>query len=410
MMKEKQPKKDYVVKRSYLRHMAPMAVWLGAVAAVGWLFHQRSENFQMVGIAQSEVRQVASDCVARITDIPVDLFQPVKAGQTLAILNTVPANEWMTEAQLRSQVATAAAEIERLMALLIPTQEELLANAANLQISHADNQRRFAVDVEAARLNALKVQTEIADAEILLNSLAIQLQSTEKLVQEKVVVSFELEKIRIDHESAAKKIREYQETLKQAQADQAEAERRREEFARQELPRTSVDDALEAIRKEAKVQEVLIKGLQEQIAAFKARATVELKSPIDGVVIPISGKANETLLKRQGEETIRRAGEVVAAGDPILAVAQTEPTEIIAYASEQQVGFLEEDMNVELVKMRYPAQIAQSRVLSIGPTIELMPQRLWRSPTAPQWGRPVVIALPVGLAIIPGELVGIRGL
>jgi len=266
------------------------------------------------------------------------------------------------------------------------------------------------VDVEAARLNVLKVQTEIADAEILLNSLAVQLQSTEKLVEEKVVVPFELEKVRTDYESAAKKIREYQEALRQAQEDQTQAERRRDEFARQELPQTSVDDALEAIRKEARVQEELIKGLQRQIVAFRARTAVEIKSPIDGVVIPISGKANEALLKRQGEETIRRAGEVVAAGDPILAVAQTEPTEIIAYASEQQAGLLEQQMRVELVKMGYPSQIAQSRVLSIGPTIELMPQRLWRSPTIPQWGRSVVIEVPAGLAVIPGELVGIRGL
>ncbi|NLH40931.1 MAG: HlyD family efflux transporter periplasmic adaptor subunit [Planctomycetes bacterium] len=409
-MKEKQAKKDYMVKRSYLRHVVPMIVWLGAVAAVGWLFYQRSESFQIVGIAQSEVRQIASDCVARITDIPVELFQPVKAGQTLAILNTVPADEWMTETELKSQIATAAAEIDRLMASLIPTQEELLANAADLQINHADNQRRFAVDAEAARLNVLKVQTEIADAEILLNSLAVQIRATEKLVEEKVVVAFELEKLKIDYESTAKKIHECQEQLEQAKEAQTQAELRREEFERQTLPQTSVDDALEAIRKEARVQEELIKGLQEQIAALKARMAVEIKSPIDGVVIPISGKANEALLKRQGEETIRRAGEVVAAGDPILAVAQTEPTEIIAYANEQQIGLLEQDMNVELVKMRYPAQIAQSHVLSIGPTIELMPQRLWRSPTIPQWGRPVVIEVPAGLAIIPGELVGIRGL
>ena len=91
-------------------------------------------------------------------------------------------------------------------------------------------------------------------------------------------------------------------------------------------------------------------------------------------------------------------------------MAQTEPTEIIAYASEQQAGLLEQQMRVELVKMGYPSQIAQSRVLSIGPTIELMPQRLWRSPTIPQWGRSVVIEVPAGLAVIPGELVGIRGL
>ncbi|HNU31641.1 MAG TPA: HlyD family efflux transporter periplasmic adaptor subunit, partial [Sedimentisphaerales bacterium] len=104
------------------------------------------------------------------------------------------------------------------------------------------------------------------------------------------------------------------------------------------------------------------------------------------------------------------AGEVVSAGDPILAVAQTQPTEIVAYANEQQVGYLKDDMTVELVKMRYPAQIAQSNVRSIGPTIELLPQRLWRSPTIPQWGRPVVIAVPPGLDLVPGELVGVRGL
>ncbi len=409
-MKENQPKKDYVVKRSYLRHAVPMTVWLGAVATVGWLFYQRSESFQIVGIAQSEVRQVASDCTARIFDIPVELFQPVKAGQTLAVLNTVPASESTTEPELKSQVATAAAEIERLMASLIPTQEQLLADAAGLQINHADNVRRFAVDAESARLHVLEIQAAIASEEILLNGLALDLQATEKLVAQKVIVPFELEKVRGQHDSTIKKIDEYQQELKQARDDQAEAERRRDQFSQQEVPQPSVDYALEAIRKEAKVQEELMNGLQMQIAAFRARTSVELKSPIDGVVIPISGKANEALLKRQGEETIRRAGEVVAAGDPILAVAQTEPTEIVAYANEQQVGLLEQDMNVELVKTRYPAQIAQSRVLSIGPTIELLPQRLWRSPTVPQWGRPVVIEIPRGLTVIPGELVGIRGL
>lgn len=409
-MKENRPKKSIMVKRSYLRHMVPMTVWLGAVMAVGWLFHQRSESFQVVGIAQSEVRQVASDCTARIIDIPVTLFQPVKAGQTLAVLNTVPASESTTEANLRTQVATAAAEIERLMASLIPAQEELLANTADLQISHADNVRRFAIDAESARLHVLEIQAAIASEQIVLNGLEIDFRTTEKLVEEKVVVPLELEKIKVQRDSTIKKIDEYEQELQQAREDQAEAERRRDEFARQQVPQPSVDDALEAIRKEARVQEELMKGLQEQILAFKARTAVEIKSPIDGVVIPISGKANETLLKRPGEETIRRAGEVVSAGDPILAIAQTEPTEIVAYANEQQVGLMEQDMNVELVKMRYPAQIAQSRVLSIGPTIELLPQRLWRSPTIPQWGRPVVIEIPRGLAVIPGELVGVRGL
>ncbi|HNU30626.1 MAG TPA: hypothetical protein PKN00_15625, partial [Sedimentisphaerales bacterium] len=307
-MEEKRPPSRVAVKRSYVRHLTPMVVWLGAVMVVGWLFYQRSESFQMVGIAQSEVRQVASDCTARIVDIRVDLFEPVTAGQVLAVLNTVPASELTTEAELQAQVATAAAEIERLMASLIPTQDQLLVEKADLQISHADNQRRFIVDAEAARLHVLQIQTEIASEEILLNGLAVDVQATEKLVQQEVVVPFELEKLKIQYDSTARKIKEYQVELEQAQADQAQAERRRDEFAQQQLPQQSIDDALEAIRKEARVQEELMKGLRAQIAAFKARSAVEVKSPIDGVVIPISGRANEVLLKRQGEETIRRAG------------------------------------------------------------------------------------------------------
>jgi multidrug resistance efflux pump len=399
-----------MVKRSYLRHAVPVVVWLGAVSIVGWLFYQRSESFQIVGIAQSEVRQIASDCTARIVAVQVELFQPVTAGQTLAVLNTVPASEWTTEAELRTQVATAAAEIERLMASLIPTQEQLQLDSASLQINHADNARRFALDIESARVHGLQVQAAIADAEIELNGVAVDLQATRQLVEKKLLTPFELEKLQVQHDSIAKKIEDYRQELAQTRRDQEQSERRRDQFSQQQVPSPSIDEALDAIRMEAKVQEEIMKGLHAQIAAMKARTAVEIRSPIDGVVIPISGQANEVLLKRQGEESIRRAGEVVAAGDPILAVAQTEPTEIVAYASEQQIGLLAQDMSVELVKIRYPAQIAESQIISIGPTIELLPQRLWRSPTIPQWGRPVVIRVPPGLSLVPGELVGVRGL
>lgn len=409
-MKRKRPREIHIFRRSYMRHAVPVIVWLGAVATVGWLFQERSESIQIVGIAQSEVHQVASDCTARITDIQVELFQPVKAGQTLAVLNTVPASEWAVAAELQAKVATSAAEIEQLMASLIPTQERMLTDAADLQIGLAGNRRRFAVDVESARLHVLRLQAAMASEQITLNGLALELQAAERLVEEKAISPFELERVRIQHDSTAKTIQEYEQQLQQARADQVETERRYEEFLKQELPLQSIDEALEAIHKAVKVRQEVMKGLQAQIAALQARTAVELKSPIDGVIIPISGRANEVLLKRPGEETIRRPGEVISAGEPILAVAQTEPTEILAYASEKQIGRLEKDMAVELVKIRHPAQIARSRVVSVGPTIELMPQRLWRSANMPQWGRPLVVEIPPGLMLVPGELVGIRGL
>jgi len=178
----------------------------------------------------------------------------------------------------------------------------------------------------------------------------------------------------------------------------------------QEVVRPSVPHALEVIRKEIKVQEEVMKGLLKQLKALESRGAVELTAPIDGVVIPLYVQANEALQRRPGEHVMRRAGEVVTAGEPILAVAEKEPSEIIAYASEQQIGALKGRTKVQLVKATTPAQLARSNIVSIGPTIELMPQRLWRNPTIPQWGRPVVIGVPQGLSVIPGEIVGIRGL
>jgi multidrug resistance efflux pump len=171
-----------------------------------------------------------------------------------------------------------------------------------------------------------------------------------------------------------------------------------------------VDHALEVIRKEIRVQERVMEGLRQQLEALEAREAVELTSPIDGVVIPLYVQANEALQQRPGEHVMRRAGEVVTAGEPVLAVAQEKPSEIVAYVSEQQIGLLKDNMQVQLVKAAPPAQIAQSRVVAIGPTIEIMPQRLWRNPTMPQWGRPILIDVPQGLTVVPGEVVGIRGL
>jgi multidrug resistance efflux pump len=401
---------NHKLRRSYLRHMIPVVVWLSAVASVALLFRQRAQRFELVGIARGEVRQVAASSTGRITDISVELFQPVSAGQTLAVVNTVLDNEQMVESELTTQFNAAAAEAERLMALMIPTQEQLEMDAADLQINREDNYRRFIVDAESARLRIFELQARIASDRVTLDDLAMEVKVREKLLEDEAIVPYELERVKVQHQSLARKIEEDERLLEQAKADLEEAERRRDEFAEQEVPTQSVKEALEAIRKEIKVQEQLMKGLLEQLAALRSRRAVELKSPIDGVVIPIRAEDNEVLHQRPGEQVVRRTGEVVAAGDAILAVSQSQPTEIVAYVNEQQLEFVREQMAVELVKTRTPLQIAQASVLSIGPTMELMPQRLWRNPTVPQWGRPILISVPPGLSLVPGEVVGIRGL
>jgi len=402
--------KNHEHKRFYLRHAVPVTVWLVAVASVVWLFQERASRFEVVGIARGEVREVAATSTGRIKDITVTLYQPVMAGQTLAVVDTILDNEQTLEAELRAELAEAVAEIEHLAAQLIPTEDAMQTEAQNLEISRTGDLNRLAIDVDNYRVRVMQLQATILADEMTLDDLDAQQKTLEKLVAEGAIALQELDTVKGQRASLARKIKGDSALLDQAKVGVVKAEERLGQFSRREVARPSVNQALEVIHKEIRVQEELMQGLLGRLKALKSRETVELKSPIEGRIIPIPVQENDALNQRPGERVMRRIGEVVRAGDPIVAVALEEPTEVVAYVNEQQLSALKKDMAVELVKIRTPAQIAESRIAEISPTMELMPQRLWRSPNSPQWGRPVLISIPPGLSLVPGEVVGIRGL
>lgn len=397
-------------KYFYLRHAVPVTVWLVAVAGVAWLFYQRAQRFEVVGIARGQVRQVAVSSTARIKEISVSLYQPVTVGQTLAVVDTILDNEQTLEVELNGELAGVMAEIEHLAAQLIPTQESMQADKSNLEISRTGDLNRLAMDVDNYKVRVMQLQGTIAKDELTLCDLTSERKINEKLLEDDVIAPFELDRIKAQCDSLARKIEEDTHLLNQSKEDMAKAQDRLKEFAGQAIAEPSVDQALEVIRKEIGVQEEHMKGLIERLKALKSRKAVELKSPIEGVIIPIPVRPNDALSQRPGEQVMRSVGEVVTAGDPILAVSLKEPTEIVAYVTEEQLNLLKQDMSVTLVKVRTPAQLATAQVASVSPTMELMPQRLWRSPTVPQWGCPVLINIPPGFSLVPGEVVGIRGL
>ncbi len=409
-MKRTAAPKNHEHKRFYLRHAVPVTVWLVAVIGVVVLFYQRAQRFQIVGIARGRIFQVSPTSTGRIKEIPVELYDPVRTGQTLAVVDTILDNEQGEEAKLRAELAGVTAEIEHLAAQLIPTQEKMQAENADIQNSRAGDLRQFTTDVESAHLRILELQATTATDQITLSELSTRRKMLEKLVAEEAIAPYQQEEVKIQEEALAKKIEENEKLLAQARIDRGAAQRRLDQFMQQTVVRPSEDNVLEVIRKGITVQEERMNGFFEQIKALRSRQAVELKSPIDGIVIPISLRENDALQQRPGEQVLRRAGEVVRAGDPILAVAQMEPSEIVAYVNEQQVDLVKEKMSVELVKTTTPAIIAQSQVLSVGPTMELIPQRLWRNPNTPQWGRPILVGIPPGFSLVPGEVVGIRGL
>ncbi len=402
--------KSYWFRHLYMRFL-PVLVWLGTVACVVALFQHRAERFEILGFAQGQVRHVKATCTGRLKSVPVQLFKNVSLGDTVAVIDTVLDNEHLLEGQLKAQLDTARAEIEHLMAQLVPTQETMLAEAANLETDKVEAQRRYAVDVENARVRILETKTLIASDRIILDDFAVEVKIVQELLAEEAVVPYELQKAQVAYNTLAKKIEENERLLEQSEQDLKQAQERCDEFALRQMQYPSVDSALEVIRKEIAVRERLMDELWVQLEALELRQTVELKAPFDGVVIPLYGRAGEVVLRRPGESILRRPGEVVLAGEPILAIAKAKPSEIIAYATEEQIDQVQEGMKVTVIKRPYPptkGKIDSSRVVHVGPTMERKPERLWQNPNISEWGLPILIEIPRGWELVSGELVGIR--
>jgi multidrug resistance efflux pump len=382
-------------------HILPVLVWLAAAVSVGMLFHHRSQRFEVLGIAQGNVREIAATCTGRLKSVPVQLFEEVHRGDVVAIINTVLDNE-----HLEAELATTSAEVQHLQAELAHTQEALLAEAANLETDRIVAQRRFSVDVENARLHVLELKTLLETDRMTLEDLQLnnQIFITRNISDQNDVAHYERQKMKVEYNVLAKKIEENEHLLAQAESDLEHARQRHDEFARRQLHPPPVDSALEVIRRAIKVQE---QRMEELLAR---RTELVLKSPIDGVVSQILRRP----VRRTGEGVVRqmmlREGEAVLEGDPILTVAESKTSEVIAWVKGERLGWVREGMTVELIKENKPAQIANSQVTYVGPIMEVMPQQLWAIPDIPEWGRPMLIPIPPGLNLIPGETVGVRGL
>ncbi|TKJ36386.1 MAG: hypothetical protein CEE38_11235 [Planctomycetes bacterium B3_Pla] len=374
-------------------HLLPILVWLGAVACVIGLFSRRSQRFEVLGLAQGQMRQIAATSPARLDSVSVRLFEQVQEGQTLAVLNTVLDDEQPRQ-QLQAELNTVLAEIERLTAQLVPTQDTLFAEKADRETTRISDSRRFSVDVDNARLDILRLRALVETDKITLEDLAWDVKITEQLVSEQAVAPYELQKTKTRHNALAKKIEENEHLLKQARATLEQALRRSEQYGQSQPHHPSVEGALDVVRKAIKVQEERMNEVLTQIESLDRREALELKAPFGGVVSQI----------------LHHQTEVVLAGEPIMTVSEGEVTEIIAYASESQMSLIKEGMAVELIKGSEPAktQIERSEVTYVGPVVEPMPAQLWLNPNVPQWGRPFLIKAPAQMKLTIGEKVGIR--
>ena len=240
-------------------HFFPVLVWLCVLICVIFLFSKRSRRFEVIGITQGKVSQLATNSPGRVVSVNIRQYDSVTEGQTLAVVNTVLDNEQL-RSELQAQLATVLAEIEHLTTQLVPTQDSLLAEEYDRENTRISDSRRFSVDVENARLEILTLKALIETDRISLEDLALEVQISQELLEQQVVTPYDLKKSQAQYDTLSKKIEENENLLTQAESALEDAKKRQEEYFQFQPHHPSVEDALDVIRAAIRVQEKRMDG------------------------------------------------------------------------------------------------------------------------------------------------------
>jgi len=390
-----------ISSRNYLAdlriHLLPFVVWVGAIACVVVLFSHRSRRYEVLGIAQGPIHQLAATCDGRLKNIGVELFDEVKQGQVLAVIDGVLDNE-RPRPELDAELAVLRAQMAQLAAESKVARATYMAQVNNRVSDWTAARRPFATNVSDGRLRVLELTAAVETDRLALRQLDLDIKRfvLEGRVDANDVAIYDLQKMRAQKSAVEQRMASNGSLLEQANADLALAIEREKAFAQGGPDEAGADQAAEdALNKQT---EVLARQMDEvlvRLDSLTRRESVELRAPFDGVVSLVQ----------------HTAGEAILAGEPILTIAKKEPDNIVAYATERQVSRVRENTVVQLIdRNRIPNLMVDSQVAYVGPTVEQMPARLWRNPNMPQWGRPVLVKIPPDLKLVPGAVVGIRGI
>jgi multidrug resistance efflux pump len=362
--------------KSWRRHGLPIGVWILAVAGATFFLGQRGRHFEIIGVTQNKNHQVSSTEIARIRMITVRPFEKIRQGQTVVLLE---------DDRIQCELATATAQIARLKAELNATRDRLTIESQNQTALRLIDLRRFATDIEAARILVLNLTTTLETDRLTLQELQLKMELEEKIYSNDAATGYEKETARIAYASLERKIRENQAALKQVKIDLEQSRDRYNVFFKNPTTQPSIEMALAPLHEAITVQERKVDALSLN------RALLVLKSPIEGTVGFV----------------YRNPGETIRPAEPILIIIPARPSEIIGYLPEGRSSEITEGTMVDISDLHTPCQQTTARILKIAPSIEELPIRLRRNPSVPEWGQPLLVSIPPELKLLSGERVKI---
>ena len=361
----------------FRRGVMPVIVWLLAVGAVGALLAGRGRSMEAVAWALPIQHEVSAGVTGQIADAPVVMYQMVLRGQVLIRLE---------DHDLMERIQASQAAVESLRAELATARQRMIFETTSRRDEQQAELHRLHADEEDYHLKMLATRVALEADRIAQERLKLQTARYEAtLKQEGVVSLLDYDNSRLEEAEVAKRVEQNTILLEQTRKDWQQAAERRaahERESRQTLEGQSWFDALgRAIAEQERLVEVL--GLQ--------RGALQLVAPADGQIT----------------QMLAAPGQGVVPGEALLMLTESAPREIVAYVRPEELEGIGESMTVDVIqsgdRRRMPARVA-----GIGTAVEQLPVQLWRDPTRPEFGRPLMIHYDARMNLIPGERVTVR--
>lgn len=311
----------------------------------------------IVGEVETIAANVASPEAGALTQLKVDLFQPVIAGEPIAIIQSTRPEV------LSNSLAVVQAEI----ALLRQSMDPVVGRF------------RAGLDFERIRLDGMLQRVELASARAHLTYAENEYTRTELLAkQDANIVSTNALEIALRDRDMLRAEVEEKTRLIAAYDESAQ---------RLALPKEliSPDAGVQPLRAAIAVEEQKLRLIEAQLAP------VTLRAPINGLV----------------SKVYHRIGENVVAGDPIVTITAVNPDRILAYARQPLTLEPKVGMEVEIRTRALHKQVGVGKILQVGNKMEPFsaPLRVRGFDQAMERGLPFLVSRPPGLVVHPSELV-----
>ena len=346
----------------FRRKALPLLVWLAAGAGVVHLLEVRGAAADFVGISQATEYVVAAPSDGNLLEVAVSLYQQVEAAPVLA------------------QINTATAEVERLAAEQVSLAAQLAIDANALGRDWEKDARRFDMDAVDLRVDLLRRNVELATSRVESERLRIASERAAALVESTAGSEAVAEDLALSYARELEKVAGLESVVASLQLEYDQALGRTRQFMLSAPEDLVVEPRLLVLQRAVEVQEMRIAEIEI------ARSGLILRSPIFGKVRAI----------------LATAGRAVVLGQELIAVTPTAQDSVVFYHPVGHPSAVAVGTKVE-VRSLSQAVSAAAIVAVMSPTIEELPQVLWRDPAIPEFGRAAKVSPVPDLGLVPGE-------